>query len=88
VIDAKDLDAIAEAAADNIVEIIKAMGLKPSKKAEGEAEEGVAGKFSDEQVLQLNQEMSQEIKDFLRARHGEETWAAYEADIERMRGGE
>jgi len=81
-IDAKDLQAIAETVADNIVEIVEAMGLKPSKKAEGAAE----ARLPDETILQIYDTMPQEVKDFMRGHYGDEVWAEYEADIERIRG--
>lgn len=82
-IDPKELDAIAEAVADNVVEIIEAMGLKPTKKAE----EAAGERLPDETLLQIYDTMPQEIKDYLRGHHGDEVWAQYEAGIERIRGG-
>lgn len=80
-IDPKELDEIAEAVADEIVETVKALGFKPTKKEGGE------GALSEEQQLDFYNRMPQEVKDFLRGYWGDEVWAEYEAAMEEMRGG-
>jgi len=80
VIDPKDLDSIAEAVADQIVETAKNLGFKPKKKQEQE------GQLTDEQLVELHDRMTDEIEDVLRAHWGEEVWAEYEAAVEEARG--
>lgn len=81
-IDAKQIETMAENVANHIVKVIKSMGLEPSEKAVEE------GRLPDEDILQIYDTMPQEIKDFLRGHWGDEVWAEYEAAIEEMRGGE
>lgn len=81
-IDAERLDAIAETVADEVVEIVEAMGLKPKK-----GKEVAEGKLSDETILEIYDRMPQEIRDFLRGHWGDEVWTQYETYIDRIRGG-
>ena len=79
-IDPKDLDEIAEAVADQIVDTAKRLGFKPKKKQE-------EGRLPDDVMLKIYDTMPQNVKDFLRRVWGEEVWAEYEAAMEKLRGG-
>ena len=79
-IDPKGLDDIAKGVADQIVDTAKKLGLKPKKKAQQE------GRLPDDVQLKMYEDMTQEVKDFLRGYWGEELWAEYEAAMEKLRG--
>jgi len=78
-IDPKDLDAIAEAVADQIVDTAKNLGFKPKKKQEQES-------IPDDVLVEIYDTMPQEIKDYMRGHYGDELWAEYEAAVEEARG--
>jgi len=79
VIDPKDLDAIAQSVADQIVETAKNLGFQPKKKQE---QEGIA----DDVLVEIYDKMSQEVKDYMRGHYGDELWADYEAAVKEARG--
>ena len=77
-IDAKDLDDIAQGVADHLVDTAKKLGFKPKKKQE-------EGTIPNEVLVQIYDDMPQEARDFLRGHWGDEVWARYEAAVEEAR---